>query len=260
MTLNPKLESLNKYLADFATYFPEIKNPDEFVNFLIKPHLTNFEPTENEIMSINPFRSIYWRVYLGCFSNKRENWMNEALIYRQIYRDLKAKHLPVTDEQLLVNVKQDVRRTMPDKKIFRQKNIQNMMTNILLIWSIASPCGKRLSYRQGVHELLAPMIFVLMADHANFSCMKEIENELEGELPINCSPSKDYKGAGDPDPTPTPTPQNKMFPKDLEVILGFRVVTKIFKDKGVILNFRLILIFAKLSKINQSITFRKKFM
>ena len=171
-TSTASTSSLKLYLKNYSNFFPHEKNPETLLN-----HLTN----ENLNLHTSKFRSIYWRCYLGCFSNKRSNWINESQIYRQIYKDLKDKHLPVSDEQLILNVRQDVRRTMPDKKIFREEKVQDLMTEVLIIWSIASPCGKRLSYRQGIHELLAPMLFVLMADHATFNCMKDIAESDQGD-------------------------------------------------------------------------------
>merc|ERR1712048_313826 len=104
--------------------------------------------------------------YLGCLSSKRANWEEETRIYRELYTSLKSQYLPVQDEQLKQNIEQDVRRTMPDMEFFRSKSIQKQMCDILTLWSIASPCGKRLSYRQGVHGLLAP--------HAIFSdCLRD---------------------------------------------------------------------------------------
>ena len=80
-------------------------------------------------------------------SSKRRNWEEETRIYRELYTSLKKKYLPVDDEQLKQNIEQDVRRTMPDMEFFRSSLIQKQMCDILALWSIASPCGKRLSYK-----------------------------------------------------------------------------------------------------------------
>ena len=50
---------------------------------------------------------------------------------------------------------------MPDQPFFRQKDIQDVMTNVLFVWSKVNP---DVSYRQGMHELLAPILYVLEQD------------------------------------------------------------------------------------------------
>lgn len=129
------------------------------------------------------FRSVYWKFYLGCLSSKRANWEEETRIYRELYTSLKKQYLPVTDLQLKQNIEQDVRRTMPDMEFFRSTSIQSQMTDILTLWSIASPCGKRLSYRQGVHELLAPILFVLHCDQESLTgYLQNFTKKLPQEL------------------------------------------------------------------------------
>ena len=171
---SPEPDSIPQPLIKYIQNFKQTFNQDAENSENSSESLTKTLTSQKRDLHNSKFRSIFWRFYLSCFSNKRSNWANECDIYRSIYKDLKAKFLPIKDEYLVNNVKQDVRRTMPDKKIFREEKIQEMMTDILLLWSIASPCGKRLSYRQGVHEILAPMIFVLKQDHATYSCMKEL--------------------------------------------------------------------------------------
>jgi len=129
------------------------------------------------------FRSIYWRFYLGGLSAKRECWADECAIYRELYENLKRDHLPIEDAQLSTNIDQDVRRTMPDLTFFRSEDIHNKMTSILTIWSIASPGGQRLSYRQGIHELLAPILFVINFDHETLQAIKPISKEKNVKLP-----------------------------------------------------------------------------
>jgi TBC1 domain family protein 5 len=67
----------------------------------------------------------------------------------------------LTDEQLLDIITKDVERTYPDIDFFRQDEIQKSLTNILFIYA---KVNKDISYKQGMHELAAPMLWVLAKD------------------------------------------------------------------------------------------------
>jgi len=53
---------------------------------------------------------------------------------------------------------QDVDRTYPEYTYFQQQWVKDMMLGILFIYSKENP---DVSYKQGMHELLAPMIYIL---------------------------------------------------------------------------------------------------
>ncbi|KAI9357289.1 rab-GTPase-TBC domain-containing protein, partial [Zopfochytrium polystomum] len=135
-------------------------------------------------------RSLYWKIYLEYFpSLETDAWTLILQKERQSYDDLKASFLtnpakersrddlevnnplsleedsPWTqyfkDTELQKVIRQDVERTMPDQSFFREPSIQELMTNILFIWSKVNP---DVSYRQGMHELLAPVVFVVNED------------------------------------------------------------------------------------------------
>ncbi|KAL5528993.1 hypothetical protein ACEPAG_4967 [Sanghuangporus baumii] len=53
-------------------------------------------------------------------------------------------------------IRQDVERTFPDHDYFRDAEVQVQLTNILYIYSITHP---DIGYRQGMHELLAPLYY-----------------------------------------------------------------------------------------------------
>ncbi|XP_051131625.1 uncharacterized protein LOC127251796 isoform X2 [Andrographis paniculata] len=59
-------------------------------------------------------------------------------------------------------VDQDLTRLYPERgSYFQTSGCQSMLRRILLLWCLRHPeCG----YRQGMHELLAPLLFVLHAD------------------------------------------------------------------------------------------------
>lgn len=56
---------------------------------------------------------------------------------------------------------QDVDRCMPDNAYFRQPETQRMLLDILFVFCKLNP---DVSYRQGMHELLAPILWVVERD------------------------------------------------------------------------------------------------
>lgn len=75
------------------------------------------------------------------------------------------------DKELCTVIRQDVVRTIPGVEFFRRPHIQEIMTNILFCYARINPL---MCYRQGMHEILAPIIFVLHCDHQAFLHIKEI--------------------------------------------------------------------------------------
>ena len=65
------------------------------------------------------------------------------------------------DEALRVEIMQDVDRCMPDNTFFREQQTHSMMLDILFIFCKLNP---DVSYRQGMHELLAPVLWVVQTD------------------------------------------------------------------------------------------------
>lgn len=65
-------------------------------------------------------------------------------------------------------IEQDVLRTIPDQAFFRRADVQRMMTDILLVYTSGGDDGDdddaQLGYRQGMHELLAPILYVVHHD------------------------------------------------------------------------------------------------
>ncbi|PPQ78097.1 hypothetical protein CVT25_015631 [Psilocybe cyanescens] len=58
-------------------------------------------------------------------------------------------------------ISQDVERTFPDIAFFRELDVQGELTNILFLYSIMHPS---IGYRQGMHELLAPLYYAVHFD------------------------------------------------------------------------------------------------
>ena len=65
------------------------------------------------------------------------------------------------DSQLQKTIAQDVERTFPDNDFFRSDQVQGDMTAILFIYCRENAS---VSYRQGMHELLALILWVVYSD------------------------------------------------------------------------------------------------
>ncbi|TFK76497.1 RabGAP/TBC [Pluteus cervinus] len=63
--------------------------------------------------------------------------------------------------ELRKTILQDVERTFPDISFFRDAMVQQQLTNILFLYSVMNPV---IGYRQGMHELLAPLYYVAHHD------------------------------------------------------------------------------------------------
>ncbi|KAF8628420.1 hypothetical protein AX15_003941 [Amanita polypyramis BW_CC] len=63
--------------------------------------------------------------------------------------------------ELRRTISQDVERTFPEIPFFRDSSIQAQLTNILFLYSATTPS---IGYRQGMHELLAPLYYVVNYD------------------------------------------------------------------------------------------------
>jgi TBC1 domain family protein 5 len=65
------------------------------------------------------------------------------------------------DEELRAEIFQDVERCMPEEPFFRQAKTQQILLDILFIFC---KMNQDVGYRQGMHELLAPILWVLESD------------------------------------------------------------------------------------------------
>ncbi|KAK4988446.1 hypothetical protein LTR50_003960 [Elasticomyces elasticus] len=68
------------------------------------------------------------------------------------------------DEELRAEILQDVERCMPENLYFRQPATQAMLLDVLFVFSKLNP---DVSYRQGMHEVLAPILWVVERDAVN---------------------------------------------------------------------------------------------
>ncbi|KAF7098312.1 hypothetical protein CFC21_100062 [Triticum aestivum] len=74
---------------------------------------------------------------------------------------------------------QDLSRLYPELgEFFQTTTCQSMLERILLVWSLRYP---EFGYKQGMHELLAPLFYVLHIDVQHFKQVKELHEELLGD-------------------------------------------------------------------------------
>ncbi|KAI9791900.1 MAG: hypothetical protein M1833_001318 [Piccolia ochrophora] len=70
------------------------------------------------------------------------------------------------DENLRAEILQDVERCMPDNTYFRRPDVQKMLLDVLFIFC---KLNRDVGYRQGMHELLAPILWVVECDAISHS-------------------------------------------------------------------------------------------
>ncbi|CAO2207299.1 unnamed protein product [Urochloa humidicola] len=165
---------------------------------------------EEERRRFANLRSVRWRVNLGILPASPEASVDElrraTADSRRRYVSLRRRlmvdpHLPkeedrssnlVVDNPLSQNpdsswgrffrgaelektVDQDLSRLYPeDGSYFQTPNCQAMLRRILLMWCLQHPeCG----YRQGMHELLAPLVYVLQVDIDKLSQIRKLHED-----------------------------------------------------------------------------------
>ncbi|XP_027728033.1 TBC1 domain family member 5 isoform X1 [Vombatus ursinus] len=69
------------------------------------------------------------------------------------------------DKELRAMIEQDVKRTFPEMQYFQQENVRKILTDVLFCYAREN---EQLLYKQGMHELLAPIVFILHCDHQAF--------------------------------------------------------------------------------------------
>lgn len=77
-------------------------------------------------------------------------------------------------------IERDVVRTFPDMEFFRQSDMQGILENVLFNFASEHP---HLSYKQGMHELLATLLYVLHTDSQN--CLINYQGGYANETVAN---------------------------------------------------------------------------
>ncbi|KAL6704105.1 hypothetical protein ACN47E_008768 [Coniothyrium glycines] len=132
-------------------------------------------------------RSVCWKIFLVFKTLDRSSWPTHLVHSRKTYESLRTHYLSAiqhpdelessfdplsdttespwvalrADEDLRAEIFQDIERCMPDNVYFRQPATQNMMLDILFVWCKMHPS---IGYRQGMHEILAPILWVVERD------------------------------------------------------------------------------------------------
>lgn len=69
------------------------------------------------------------------------------------------------DEEMRAEIFQDIERCMPEEPYFREPHTQQIMLDILFIFC---KINQDVGYRQGMHELLAPILWVVEQDAIDY--------------------------------------------------------------------------------------------
>ncbi|XP_068603244.1 TBC1 domain family member 5 [Brachionichthys hirsutus] len=150
------------------------------------------------------FRSVCWKLYLEALPEDKEQWISETMELRNQYEKIKETHItnprkakgqqdlgvnnPLSqdegslwnkffqDKELKGMIKQDVLRTFPEIRYFQGDDVRTKLTDILFCYAREN---EQLLYKQGMHELLAPIVFVLHCDHQAFQHANETTSPSE---------------------------------------------------------------------------------
>ncbi|XP_062385113.1 TBC1 domain family member 5 isoform X2 [Sardina pilchardus] len=150
------------------------------------------------------FRSVCWKLYLDVLPEDKTQWINKTKELRDEYEKIKEMHItnprkaagqqdlvvnnPLSqdegslwnkffqDKELRGMIKQDVTRTFPEMRYFQEEDVRTKLTDILFCYAREN---QQLLYKQGMHELLAPIVFVLHCDHQAFQHASETANPSE---------------------------------------------------------------------------------
>ncbi|KAK9365052.1 rab-GTPase-TBC domain-containing protein [Lipomyces kononenkoae] len=144
-------------------------------------------------------RSVCWKMFMLLPDLQPDTWGTILQTERQKYTEVKRKYLALSlkraqenagvpseeeqedlsvvnplsqdssnpwntfwkDEDLRKDILLDIERTFPDIDYFRDQKVQLMMLDILFVYSKMNPA---VSYQQGMHELLAPIFWVIAHD------------------------------------------------------------------------------------------------
>ncbi|KAF8359551.1 rbg-3 [Pristionchus pacificus] len=139
-------------------------------------------------------RGLVWMILLKCVPYSKDDWSSVFSRSRSGYDQLKALHVtdphmqdslshdpcvinPLSDADhnpwkkffedgdLRELIAKDVARTFPEMEFFQTDRIRQMLSHILLVYAKENPY---ISYKQGMHEILAPLLFVLYSDQQTY--------------------------------------------------------------------------------------------
>ncbi|RKF79388.1 TBC1 domain family member 5 [Golovinomyces cichoracearum] len=132
-------------------------------------------------------RSVFWKIFLLLEEKSTCSWSKKLAESRKAYTHLRQYHLRYIDdpdqlkfatdpldnninspwntyrknEEIRSEIFQDIERCMPDDFYFQNSRCQKMLLDILFIFC---KINQNVGYRQGMHELLAPLFWVIDQD------------------------------------------------------------------------------------------------
>lgn len=139
-------------------------------------------------LKVAKFRSVCWAVLLDVLRGDQHDWQQQRRIHRTMYAHIKGKwhtnpqqppqqnvvdddplsqsqqslwNQHFCDQELYAVIRQDVVRTFPGVDFFRRDAVQELMVGVLFCYAREHPT---MCYRQGMHEILAPILFVMHCD------------------------------------------------------------------------------------------------
>ncbi|XP_069504994.1 TBC1 domain family member 5 isoform X2 [Ambystoma mexicanum] len=150
------------------------------------------------------FRSVCWKLFLNVLPQDRRQWISKTAALRTWYKRIKEIHItnprkaagqqdlminnPLSqdegslwnrffqDKELRAMIEQDVTRTFPEMQYFQQEDVRKILTDVLFCFAREN---EQLLYKQGMHELLAPILFILHCDHQAFQHASESASPSE---------------------------------------------------------------------------------
>ncbi|KIW96515.1 uncharacterized protein Z519_03584 [Cladophialophora bantiana CBS 173.52] len=156
-----------------------------------------FDPCEEGL------RSVSWKAFLLYGPLSQGSWSRKLAESRSVYvslrdhflrfiehpNDLHSSADPLADDEnspwaslrqdeiSREEIFQDVRRCMQDNYFFREPATQKRLLDILFIYAKLNP---DIGYRQGMHELLAPIVWVVQQDAVDLTSVSEADKKAEG--------------------------------------------------------------------------------
>ncbi|MCJ1244124.1 hypothetical protein MMC30_001322 [Trapelia coarctata] len=143
-------------------------------------------------------RSICWKAFLLFENLDRSTWSKTLRDSRSAYASLREHFLrditypddlsavdPLADDEtspwntlrkdevLREEIYQDVERCMPENLYFREPATQSTLLDILFIFC---KLNADIGYRQGMHEVLAPILWVVSRDAIDPASLSKVEN------------------------------------------------------------------------------------
>ncbi|CAJ0942100.1 unnamed protein product, partial [Mesorhabditis belari] len=134
-------------------------------------------------------RSIAWRILLKCLPINSLEWVPVIEQSRREYATLRSRHVANPRDPLCVQdpqlnnplsehskspwsryfadgelrdlILKDVARTFPEIELFQDAEVKSLMCSVLHVYAKDNPF---IGYKQGMHEILAPLVFVLYND------------------------------------------------------------------------------------------------